>query len=78
MTPIDFTAQLHLREAQIIVEKDLVNKNGIILIDDIRSCVPYEHDQGIELGKGYLSIPYFLANGYEIIMDEYQTVLRKK
>ncbi len=77
MTPIDFTAKLHLREAQIIVKKDLVNKGGIILIDDIRSCVPYEHGQGIDLGKGYLSIPYFLANGYELIMDEYQTILRK-
>jgi hypothetical protein len=40
MTPILPTAQLHLREAQIIVERDLVNENGIILIDDIRSAVP--------------------------------------
>ncbi len=78
MTPIDFTANLHLREAKIIVERDLMNKNGIILIDDIRSCVPYEHNQGIDLGKGYLSIPYFLNNGFELIMDEYQTILRKK
>jgi hypothetical protein len=23
------------------------------------------------------SIPYFLENGYEIIMDEYQVILRK-
>ena len=78
MTPIEFTAQLHLREAQIIIEKDLISKNGLILIDDIRSCIPYEQGENIDLGKGYLSIPYFLNNGFEIVMDEYQTILKKK
>lgn len=77
MTPIQFTAELHLREAKIIVERNLIKKGGIILIDDIRSCVPYECGESINLGKGYLSIPYFLENGYEIILDEYQTVLKK-
>jgi hypothetical protein len=77
MTPIEFTAQLHLREAKIIVERNLMNTNGIILIDDIRSCIPFEHGETIDLGKGYLSIPYLLKNGFEIVMDEYQTVLRK-
>ena len=77
MTPIIPTAQLHLREAKIIVERDLINENGIVLIDDIRSSVPYEFGETIERGKGYLSIPYFLENGFTLIMDEYQTVLRK-
>ena len=78
MTPIEYTAQLHLREAKIIVERDLMASNGIILIDDIRSVVPYEQGQGIDMGKGYLSIPYFLNNGFKIIMDEYQTILLKE
>jgi len=78
MIPIEYTAQLHLREAKIIVERDLMSSNGIILIDDIRSVVPYEQHQGIELGKGYLSIPYFLQNGFKLIMDEYQTILVKE
>ncbi len=78
MTPIEETAQLHLREAKIIVNKNLMNKNGLILIDDIRSCIPFEHGETIDLGKGYLSIPYFLNNGFELIMDEYQTILKKK
>jgi hypothetical protein len=78
MTPIEETAQLHLREAKIIVEKNLISKNGLILIDDVRSCIPYEHGENINLGKGYLSIPYFLNNGFEIIMDEYQMILKKK
>lgn len=77
MTPIEFTAQLHLREAKIIVERDLIINNGIILIDDIRSPQPYLSGENINLGKGYLSIPYFLQNGFELIMDEYQTILRK-
>ena len=40
MTPIEDTAQLHLREAKIIVEKNIVSDNGIILIDDVKSVVP--------------------------------------
>jgi hypothetical protein len=78
MTPIDYTAQLHLREAKIIVERDLMASNGIILIDDIRSVVPYEQGECIDMGKGYLSIPYFLDNGFKLIMDEYQSVLVKE
>jgi hypothetical protein len=77
MTPILSTAQLHLREAKIIVERDLMNKNGIILIDDIKSVVPYEQGENVERGKGFLSIPFFLKNGFSLIMDEYQTVLQK-
>lgn len=78
MTPIDTTAQLHLREAKIIVERDLITKGGILLIDDVRSVVPYQHGCKQELGKGYLSIPYFLQNGFKLIMDEYQTILQKE
>ena len=77
MTPIEPTAQLHLREAKIIIENDLLSENGIILIDDIRSCVPPSNGETMNLGKGYLSIPYFIENGFEIIMDEYQMILKK-
>jgi hypothetical protein len=77
MTPIEPTAQLHLREAEIIVKRNLLSENGIILIDDIRSPLPYLNGENIDLGKGYLSIPYFLKNGFELIMDEYQTILKK-
>jgi hypothetical protein len=77
MTPVEATAQLHLREAHIIVERDIINHNGIVLIDDIRSCVPYEAGENIDMGKGYLSIPYLLNNGFELIMDEYQTILKR-
>jgi hypothetical protein len=78
MTPIEDTAQLHLREAKIIVEKDLISNNGIILIDDVKSVVPKEYGEKSDLGKAKYSIPYFLENGYEIVMSEYQYILRKK
>lgn len=78
MTPIENTAQLHLREAKIIVEKDLISKDGIILIDDVKSVVPKKFGEKSNLGKAKYSIPYFLYNGFEMVMDEYQVVLKKK
>ena len=78
MTPIEFTAQLHLREAKIIVEKDILAKDGIILIDDVRSVVPKQFGEISDLGKAKYSIPYFLNNGFDIVSDEYQVILKKK
>ena len=43
MTPIEETVQLHLRKAKIIVERNLLNNSGLILIDDVMSCVPKEN-----------------------------------
>ena len=77
MTPIEPTAQLHLREAKIIVEKDLVAKDGLILIDDVKSPLPKMFGEKSDLGKAKYSIPYFLENGFELIIDEYQTILKK-
>ena len=78
MTPIEETAQLHLREAEIIVKKNIMAEGGIILIDDVKSVVPKQYGEKSDLGKAKYSIPYFLINGYEIVMDEYQTILIKK
>ena len=72
------TAQLHLREAKIIVEKNILKNNGIILIDDVRN--PYMLLKKItdnKYGKSKYAIPYFLENNYEIVMDEYQVILKK-
>ena len=78
MTPIEETAQLHLREAKIIVEKDILAQNGIILIDDVKSVVPKKVDgETSDLGKAKYSIPYFLENGYKSVFNEYQTILIK-
>ena len=78
MTPIEPTAQLHLREAKIIVEREILTDNGIILIDDVRNYTPKLNGEISDYGKAKYSIPYFIENGYEIVMDEYQVILQKK
>lgn len=79
MTPIEFTAQLHLREAKLVVERDIVRKGGILLIDDVRSPVPkIMSSETSNYGKAKYSIPYLEEHGFEIVMDEYQVVMIKK
>lgn len=79
MTPIEYTAQLHLREAKLIVEKDILNDGGLLLIDDVRSPVPkITSGEESDYGKAKYSISYLQENGFEIVMDEYQVVMLKK
>ncbi len=79
MWPIDPTCQLQLDEAKTLIEKDLLNKNGLILIDDVLNGTPREQgDLSNTLGKSELAIPYLLENGFEIIFEGYQYILRKK
>lgn len=77
MTPIENTAQLHLREAKIIVERDLLAAGGIILIDDVKSVIPKQYGEKSDLGKAKYSVPYLLENGYKLLMSEYQYILKK-
>jgi len=78
MTPIENTAQLHLRESKLIVEKNLISDGGLLLIDDVRSPVPkITSNEESDYGKAKYSIPYLQKNGFELVMDEYQVVLRK-
>ncbi|HRN78501.1 MAG TPA: hypothetical protein PLU71_04630 [Candidatus Dependentiae bacterium] len=78
MTPIEPSAQLHLAEARIIVEHNVIAPHGIILIDDVRNQTPKKFGETSDLGKDKYSIPYLLEHGFEIIADEYQVILRKK
>jgi hypothetical protein len=59
----------HLEDAKIIISLDLMNDGAIILIDDIGANLSY--------GKGKYSIPYFLENGYNLLIHEYQVLLIK-
>jgi len=78
VNPVEPTAQLHLREAKIIVERNLMRDGGLILIDDVKNVSSkIISKEESNLGKAKYSIPYFLENGYEILIDEYQVVLRK-
>ena len=79
MTPIEPTAQLHLREAELIVKRDLMSDNCVILIDDVRNTTPKVFaDEESDYGKAKYSIPYLIDNGFELVMDEYQVVLQKR
>ena len=77
MFPVEDAAKLHLREAKIIVKKDLVKKGGLILIDDVKDPQPKEKGERSDNGTAKYSIPYFLDNGYEQLIDQYQVILRK-
>ena len=78
MTPIEYTSQLHLREAQIIVEKNIISDGGLILIDDVRNATPKQvSNEESDYGKAKYSIPFLEYNGFEIVMDEYQVVMKK-
>lgn len=78
MTPIEPTALLQLREAIIIVERNLIAKNGQILIDDVRNQTPVQYGEKSGLGKSKYALPYLLQHGFEMVMNEYQVLLQKK
>ena len=48
------------------------------LIDDVRNSTPKLNGEISDYGKAKYSIPYFIENGYETVMDEYQVILQKK
>jgi tetratricopeptide (TPR) repeat protein len=62
--------QLHLNEAKIIISRDLLSENAIILIDDVN--IP-----GDKESKGKYSIPYLCDNGFQITMLQYQVMLQR-
>ena len=59
----------HLEDSILIVKKNLMNENGIILIDDV--------GENIINTKGKYSVPYLLQNGFKMVLHEYQVLLIK-
>lgn len=78
MTPIEPTARLQLDEARIIVERNLISDNGIIVIDDVRNPTPKKFGEKSDLGKSKYALEYLTTHGFEIIYDEYQVILKRK
>jgi hypothetical protein len=78
MTPIEPTACLQLEEAKVIVARNLIADGGYILIDDVKNQTPKKFGETSNLGKSKYSLPFLLENGFELLMDEYQVLLRKK
>lgn len=77
MTPIEPTALLQLEEAKIIVERNLISENGIILIDDVKNQTPRKFGETSPFGKAKYSLPFFLNNGFIMAANEYQVILLK-
>lgn len=67
-------ALLQLREAQSVVERHLLTRNGTLVIDD----VAHKNVETAGLGKGKYAVPFLLSNGYDILFKGYQYVLGKK
>ncbi len=78
MTPLEPTACLQLEEVKVVVARSLIAPGGYILIDDVRNQTPKKFGEVSDLGKAKYSIPFLLDNGFEIVMDEYQVLLRRK
>lgn len=68
---------VHLEDARLLIEKDLMNDNALILIDDTPK-LDMESTKSRYFSKGQYSIPYLLDNGYETVIHEYQMLLKKK
>lgn len=56
------TAWLQLAEAKIVVERNLIADNGIILIDDVRNQSIKQHNATSEYGKSKYALPYLLGS----------------
>jgi hypothetical protein len=77
MTPVEENALIQLLEVHLIVDRDLLNINGLIIIDDICNPEIRKAEETDKYGKSKYSIPYLLDNNFEIIFNEYQIILRK-
>jgi Methyltransferase domain len=63
------TAELHRREARIVLARQLLSPNAVVLIDDVN--VPAN-----AVSKGMYSIPLFCEHGFQIKVSDYQVVLQ--
>lgn len=78
MWPIEPTLKLQLEEAKIIVERNLLNSDGILLIDDVLNGTPKElGDKNNQYGKSDLSLEYLKNNNFKIIFEGYQYILER-
>lgn len=78
MHPIDPTCKLQLAEAEVIVQRNLLNKNGLLLIDDVLNGTPREMGSASnKYGKSELSLPFLLKNNFKLLFEGYQYILEK-
>jgi hypothetical protein len=63
------TQELHRKDTEIIIQRNLIKSNGFILIDD------YHNDSN---ERCRYSLPYLLNNNFKIVDSAYQILLQKK
>ncbi len=82
-------ARLHHIDAEIIVRSGCLSEDAIVLIDDVHvrqgalakglervvRSMRRQHD--LHHGKGKYSIPFLRKNGFEIVYEDYQVVMRR-
>jgi hypothetical protein len=68
----------NLNQAKTVIERQLLREGGKILMDDTNTPVPAEYGMPCPLGRARYSLPYFLANDFEIELQTFQTLLRRK
>lgn len=78
LLPVEENAILQLVECHKIIEKNLLNKGGLIILDDVRNPTPQNNGETNSLGKSKYSIPYLLENGFTLIYGEYQVIMKKE
>jgi hypothetical protein len=76
--PVEPTATDNLNQSKTVIERQLLRDGGKILMDDTNCTVPAEYGMPCPLGRARYSLPYFLTNGFEIELQKYQTLLRRK
>lgn len=77
MFPLSPSIDLQLEEAKVIVERNLLKSNGLLLIDDVLHDAPRRLEPHLNntLGKSEKSIPYLLSNGFKTVLEGYQYIL---
>lgn len=78
MWPIKESEELQLKETEIIINRNLLKVNGLILIDDVGNRTPRQQgDLNNKYGKSTLSLPFLLNNGFKVVYEGYQFVLSR-
>jgi len=78
MMPIIPTENVQLEECKIIVERELLKPNGLLLIDDVLNLTPREHGYlDNKYGKSTKSLPFLLQNEFKVVFEGYQYILKK-
>lgn len=78
MFPIEPAENLQLEEAKIIISRNLLKQNGLVLIDDVLNHTPRSlGNANNKYGKSTKSLPYLLSNNFQTLFEGYQYILKK-